>query len=42
MSDTNRRARFYELTSAGRASLKAQSADLRAYVTALYRVLDTR
>jgi transcriptional regulator len=40
MSETNRRARFYELTSAGRASLKAQSADLRAYVTALYRVLD--
>ena len=42
MSETNRRARFYELTAAGRTSLKAQATDLRAYVTALYRVLDTR
>jgi transcriptional regulator len=42
MTDTNRRARFYTLTAAGRAALKSQSADLRAYVTALYRVLDAR
>jgi PadR family transcriptional regulator PadR len=42
VSETNRRARFYELTAAGRAALKTQSTDLRAYVTALYRVLDAR
>ncbi|HXT17110.1 MAG TPA: PadR family transcriptional regulator [Gemmatimonadaceae bacterium] len=42
VSETNRRARFYELTAAGRTALKAQSSDLRAYVAALYRVLDAR
>lgn len=42
ISETNRRARFYELTDAGRAALKQQTSDLRAYVTALYRVLETR
>ena len=42
VSETNRRARFYELTAAGRAALKTQSTDLRAYVTAIYRVLDAR
>jgi PadR family transcriptional regulator, regulatory protein PadR len=42
ISETNRRAKFYELTAAGRAELKQQSTDLRAYVTALYRVLDAR
>src|SRR5690348_12433665 len=42
ISDTNRRARFYELTAAGRAALKTQTTDLRAYITALYRVLDAR
>jgi transcriptional regulator len=40
MSDTNRRARFYELTAAGRAALKTRSTDLRAYIAALYRILD--
>ncbi len=42
VTDTNRRAKFYELTAAGRTALKQQSSDLRAYVTALYRVLDAR
>jgi PadR family transcriptional regulator, regulatory protein PadR len=42
ISETNRRAKFYELTAAGRGALKEQSTDLRAYVTALYRVLDAR
>jgi PadR family transcriptional regulator PadR len=42
VSETKRRARFYSLTTAGRAALDEQSADLRAYVTALYRVLGTR
>ncbi|HEX4684853.1 MAG TPA: PadR family transcriptional regulator [Gemmatimonadaceae bacterium] len=42
VSETNRRAKFYELTVDGRAELRQQSNDLRAYVTALYRVLDVR
>lgn len=42
VSETRRRARFYEITAAGRAALKSQSTDLRAYVTALYQVLDAR
>jgi PadR family transcriptional regulator, regulatory protein PadR len=40
VSETKRRAKFYELTTSGRSALKEQSTDLRAYVTALYRVLD--
>jgi transcriptional regulator len=42
ITDTGRRARFYELTAAGTAALQAQSRDLRDYVTALYRVLDAK
>jgi PadR family transcriptional regulator, regulatory protein PadR len=42
VSETNRRAKFYELTTTGRTALKTQASDLRAYVTALYRVLDVR
>jgi PadR family transcriptional regulator, regulatory protein PadR len=42
VSETNRRAKFYELTTTGRTALKAQATELRAYVTALYRVLDLR
>jgi DNA-binding PadR family transcriptional regulator len=41
-TDTKRRAKFYELTAAGRTQLRTQSTDLKAYVTALYRVLDAR
>src|ERR1044071_6401496 len=39
-SETNRRAKFYELTAAGRKQLQAQSIELREYVAALYTVLD--
>ncbi len=42
VSETGRRAKFYELSAAGRKELKAQSTDLKAYVSALYRVLDAR
>jgi len=41
-SETNRRARFYEPTAEGRQQLRDRSSDLKAYVTALYRVLDAR
>lgn len=42
VSDANRRAKFYELTAAGRKALRTQSSDLKAYVSALYRVLDAK
>jgi transcriptional regulator len=42
VSETNRRAKFYELTTAGRKQLKDQSSELRAYVTALFAVLDAK
>ena len=41
-TDTNRRAKFYELTAEGRKQLRAQASELKAYVAALYRVLDAR
>lgn len=42
VSETNRRAKFYELTAAGRKHLRDESGDLKAYVTALFRVLDAK
>jgi PadR family transcriptional regulator PadR len=40
MSDTNRRARFYSITAAGRQQLRSEVVDLRRYVDALFRVLE--
>lgn len=40
ISDTGRRARFYELTPAGRKQLKSDVAELRRYVAALFAVLE--
>ena len=40
VSETNRRAKFYDLTTAGRKQLKDQSTELRAYVAAVFAVLD--
>ncbi|MGH7618374.1 MAG: PadR family transcriptional regulator [Gemmatimonadaceae bacterium] len=42
LSETNRRAKFYELTAAGQRQLRTQSTQLKAYVTALYAVLDAK
>jgi PadR family transcriptional regulator PadR len=42
VSETNRRAKFYELTTAGRKQLRDQSTELRAYVAALFAVLDAK
>lgn len=39
ISDTGRRARFYELTPTGRKRLKSDVAELRRYVAALFAVL---
>jgi PadR family transcriptional regulator PadR len=40
LSDNNRRAKFYSLTTAGRAALRAELAELRRYTTALFKVLE--
>jgi PadR family transcriptional regulator PadR len=39
VSEANRRAKFYELTPAGRKQLRVQSSVLRTYVGALFAVL---
>lgn len=39
LSDNNRRARFYQLTTRGRAALRAESKRLARYAAGLFRVL---
>ena len=39
LSEKNRRARYYRLTTAGRAELRAQSAQLLAYARAMTTIL---
>ena len=40
VSDLNRRAKFYSITRAGRAQLKTETAAIKRYVSALYKVLE--
>jgi transcriptional regulator len=40
VSETNRRAKFYELTAAGREQLRKESEQLRSYMAALRLILD--
>lgn len=40
ISETNRRAKFYSLTGAGRKRLRNEVAELRRYVDALFKVLE--
>ena len=40
LSENNRRAKFYSLTTAGRAALRAELMQLRRYTTALFKVLE--
>lgn len=40
ISDSNRRAKFYSITRAGRTQLRTETAAIRRYVTALYKVLE--
>ena len=40
VSENNRRAKFYELTAAGRRQLREEYDSLRSYVEALFLVLD--
>jgi PadR family transcriptional regulator, regulatory protein PadR len=39
-TENNRRAKFYELTAAGRRHLKAQERDFTRYVDAVYLILN--
>lgn len=41
LSENNRRARYYELTAAGRRQLKRSVAAWREYAAAVFRVLDS-
>lgn len=40
VSESNRKAKFYSITRAGRTQLRAETASIRRYVTALYKVLE--
>jgi transcriptional regulator len=42
VTDNNRRARFYELTAAGRSHLRAQSATLVRYASTVTAILAAR
>ena len=41
LSENNRRAKYYQLTRAGRAQLQAQTARWTRYAQAVFRVLET-
>jgi PadR family transcriptional regulator PadR len=40
-SENNRRAKYYQLTAAGRRQLRAETAMWRLYATAVFKVLET-
>ncbi len=40
VSEKNHRAKYYELTEAGRRHLQAETAELRRYVSAVFKVLE--
>ena len=42
ITENNRKARYYSLTSAGRAELKSEAASIRSSVAALRALLDAR
>ena len=39
-SENNRKAKFYRLTPAGRQQLRSETAEIRRYVDALFKVLE--
>src|SRR5438067_8746980 len=41
LSENNRRAKYYQLTRAGRAALRAQTATWSRYAEAVFKVLET-
>jgi PadR family transcriptional regulator len=42
ISDRNRRAKFYDLTSKGRQALRTRTSEWRRYAEAVFKVLDAR
>jgi hypothetical protein len=40
VSDKNHRAKYYELTAEGRQHLQSETAALRKYVSAVFKVLE--
>jgi transcriptional regulator len=40
VSESNRRAKFYSITRAGRTQLRAELVSIRRYVAALFKVLE--
>ena len=42
LSENNRKAKYYQLTAAGRQHLRAESARWTRYATAVFRVLETQ
>jgi PadR family transcriptional regulator, regulatory protein PadR len=41
LSENNRKAKFYQLTTEGRRQLRAEAATWREYAAAVFKVLDT-
>jgi PadR family transcriptional regulator PadR len=41
VSESNRRAKFYSITRAGRTQLRSETLAIRRYVSALFKVLET-
>ncbi len=41
LSENNRRAKYYQLTSAGRTQLSAEASEWRQYAEAIFKVLET-
>ena len=41
LSENNRRAKYYQLTRAGRTQLRMESSVWREYATAVFKVLET-
>jgi len=42
LSENNRRAKYYELTPAGRRHLEQKAGEFTAYATAMFRILEAR
>jgi transcriptional regulator len=41
LSENNRRAKYYQLTQAGRTQLRAETSEWRQYAEAVFKVLET-
>ena len=41
LSENNRRAKYYQLTQAGRRQLRAETSEWRQYAEAVFKVLET-